>query len=271
MKKKCIIYGNCQIEPLRQYLMSSSSFSKIYTMVEVPPVHLCDREKGLDETYLEEIYNCDLFIYQKVSQAFGPYLATDYIMSNLPNKCLCISFPVSYFTGYFPQFISGVKPYTDKNVVGLLKEGKTKTEIISILADEEFYTFNDLKKNLDSTLSQLKNRSVGLDITLDNYIEDNFKDAYLFFTVNHPNYQVIRHLAMKILSLLEIPNEEISGVIHHSHFRRYMLPIYPSVVKQLNLNFFPPEKVFFTLENKDLSFDEYMSLHIDLLKNNLKH
>ncbi|GGH81505.1 hypothetical protein JOD43_001128 [Pullulanibacillus pueri] len=270
MKKKCLVYGNCQIDPIRQYLMSSKSFREAYTMIEVPPVHLCDPKTGLNESQLKEIKDCDLFLYQKVSNTFGPYLSTDYILKQLPDKCTTITFPVSYFTGYHPQFAKGIKPYVDKNVVELLKEGKSDSEILSIISDENFYSAKELKTNVQASLNELKRRSSELDVTLDNFIERHYQDVHLFFTLNHPNYHVIRYVAMKILSKIGLPAKEIGYIVHHTDFRRHILPIYPSVMKQLNLTFAKPEDKFTAYNNMPMNFSNYMKKHIEFLKKN-KH
>lgn len=280
MKKNCIVYGNCQITPIREYLMSSKSFNNIYTMMEVPPVHLCNREKGLEKQYMDLLSHCDLFIYQPVSQVFSPYLSTDYILNELPHTCICISFPVSYFTGYYPQNFSGKiisysekeskkLLYADKNIIKLLNEGKSKEEIISILSDDNFYSFHDVKANLDATLQELRSREKILDITLDNFIEQNYKNINLFYTVNHPSYYVTRYLAMKILDKLGLPKNEISHItLHDLYFTGLMEPIYPSVSKHLNLSFINSPNKYFNLNNVPLKFNDYIDKSIDIHMHN---
>ncbi|WEG10998.1 WcbI family polysaccharide biosynthesis putative acetyltransferase [Pullulanibacillus sp. KACC 23026] len=268
MKKKCIVYGNCQIGPIRQYLMSSKSFRKLYKMIEVPPVHLCDRKTGLTEAQLNELNDCDLFIYQKVSDTYGPYLATDYLLEKLPDKCQTMTIPVSYFTGYHPQFAKGIQPYADKNIIHLLRQGKCDEDIISIVSDENFYTFEELQKNVQLSLNELKKRSNDLDVTLDDFIERYYKNVHLFFTVNHPNFPIIRYVSKKILAKLGLPADELTNVVHHTDFRRYILPIYPSVMKHLNLTFAKPEDKYSSLHNIPLNFHEHIAEHIKFLKEN---
>ncbi|MDF2054912.1 WcbI family polysaccharide biosynthesis putative acetyltransferase [Priestia megaterium] len=266
MKKICIVYGNCQITPIREYLMSSSSFNSIYTMIEVPPVHLCNRETGLEKQYMDNLSKCDLFIYQPVGETFSYYLSTNYILSKLPDSCICISFPISYFTGYHPQDVRGkIIPYADKNIIKLLNEGKSKDEIISILSDDNFYSFQQVKTNLDETLQELKRRDVILDITLDDFIAKNYRKINLFYTVNHPSYYITRYLAIKILNKLGLPEQEISHItLHDLYFIGFMQPIYPSVIKHLNLSFVEPEDKYFNLGHVPMIFSEYIGRYVDI-------
>ncbi|WP_129709822.1 WcbI family polysaccharide biosynthesis putative acetyltransferase [Priestia megaterium] len=266
MKKICIVYGNCQTRPIREYLMSSKSFNAIYTIVNIPPVHLCNRKTGLDQQYLDTLSKCDLFIYQPVSEAFSYLLSSNYILSKLPDKCISIKFPISYFTGYHPQYTGGKNiPYADKNIISLLKLGKSKQEIISILSADNFYTFHEVKANLDATLQELKRRDTILDITLDNFVEQNYKDTNLFYTVNHPSYYVTRYLSIKILNKLGISGKEISNIkLQDLYFIGFMQPIYPSVIKHLNLSYLKLEDKCFNLGYTPMTFDKYMDKYIDI-------
>ncbi|MDG4656631.1 WcbI family polysaccharide biosynthesis putative acetyltransferase [Ectobacillus antri] len=273
MKKTCIVYGNCQIQPLRQYLISSTIFNRTYEMINIPPVYLCNRETGLDDYYLKKLYNCDLFIYQKVSPAYSYYLSDEYIISKLPKSCILISFSNTYFNGYHPQYVHGkIDPYGDKNIIRFLNEGKSKKEIISILSDDNFYSFHDVVTNFHITLDELKRREAELDVTLDDYIEQNYRDIHLFYTINHPNYRISRYLAIKILTKLGMPTQEISQMVIPSELSRYMQPIYPSVIKHLNINFVRQEERYYTFDRHFtsfnppiLTFQECLSSYIDLL------
>ncbi|WP_165351743.1 WcbI family polysaccharide biosynthesis putative acetyltransferase [Priestia megaterium] len=268
MKKRCIVYGNCQTEPIRRYLMASSTFNRIYTMIYVPSIHRCNHRTGLEQQYLDALYDCDLFIYQKISPSYNYYLSSDYMLDRLPNKCTKMSFTNSYFSGYYPQHTNKkLYPYADKNIIKLLNEGFNKEDIISILSDDNFYSFDEVKTNLDNTIQELKRRDRELDITLDDYIKQNYKDIQLFYTVNHPSYHIIKYLAMKILHELEISKTEISHIkINDVHFKNHIHPIYPSVIKHLKLNFIKPEDGPFVLNHIPLTFYDYLAKQIDFLK-----
>ncbi|WP_280169442.1 WcbI family polysaccharide biosynthesis putative acetyltransferase [Priestia megaterium] len=266
MKKICILYGNCQIIPIIQYLRSSKSFNASYKIIEIPPVYLINQEKGLEENHLNSLTNCDLFIYQIVGQTYGHQLSTDYIISKLPAKCMKLSFPVSYFSGYYPQTIHiPTDLYADINIINLLKQGKNKNQIISILSDDNFYSYYEVKTNLEDTLTELQKRDATLDITIDDYVKQNYRNLNLFYTINHPSYYVTRYLSMKILDKLGLPKREISQVtLSDAYFMDRMQPIYPSVKKHLNLIFNKSEDMSFNFNYTPLKFPEYIAKHVDI-------
>lgn len=263
--KKCMVYGNCHIWPIRKYLMSSKSFSRSYQMIEVDPVHQCNMDKGLNE---ELIKNCDLFIYQKVGDAFGPYLSTDYLLGQLPDQCIRISFGNAYFKGYYPSFDTDPKfPYGDVSVRKLLHEGKRKEEIISILSDEDFYSYEEVITTLEESFKELRSREKNIDIPVCDYIEKNYQSKHLFYTFNHPNYHIIRYLAKRMLEMLGISKREIAHIVYDKEFSNEIHPIYPSVVKHLKLSCINRNHRF-TLKNQFyLTFEEYIAAYIDALLN----
>lgn len=261
--KNCIVYGNCHIGAIRKYLMSSESFNKIYKMIHVPPVQECNRETGLDK---EVIKNCDLFIYQRISDSFGPYLSTDYLLSQLPAKCISISFANAYFQAYYPQF--AVDPfflYGDTNVTSLLSEGKSKEQILSIVCDDEFYSFNELSTMVDTAINELRSRETNIDIPIADYIERHYREKHLFYTINHPNYHICRYLTKKMLVRLGLPENEISNIVYDQEFSNVIHPIYPSVIKQLDLRFLSQDYRY-SLGWVYLPFKEYIAQYIDYLQ-----
>jgi hypothetical protein len=265
--KNCIVYGNCHIFEIRKYLMSSRDFSETYSMIDIPPVYLCDKETGLDEESKRALGSCDLFIYQKVSPAYSLYLSTDYLMQWLPESCKRISFANSYFTGYHPQFAPDrIDPYADRNIIRLIHEGKSNAEIAACLSDESFYSAQEVKANLDGTLNELTRRDREVDIPVADFIERHYKDEWLFYTVNHPAPSVIRHLAIAILAKLGMKAEQISGISLDSMFTRQIHPIYPSVIQYLNLTFIDREDSRFTMNSGPLSFAEYIDRHANILR-----
>lgn len=140
MMKKCIVFANCHGIPIRKYLASSATFRQFYELVEVPMIQVCNQATGIGDHLLSQ---CDLFIYMRTSDAFGPYLSTDYILTRLPDHCIRISIGNAFFMSYYPQFIPDNKEplfaYADQNVIRLLQAGVSKEMIIAILSDENLY------------------------------------------------------------------------------------------------------------------------------------
>ncbi len=88
MKKKCMIYGNCQHTHLEHFL-EQSEFAKYFELVKVKDVYVRDKT-FLDDATLSSL---DCFIYQHVSAEFDPFFCTDTICSKLHPDCIRIAIP----------------------------------------------------------------------------------------------------------------------------------------------------------------------------------
>ncbi|MGG3838834.1 WcbI family polysaccharide biosynthesis putative acetyltransferase [Paenibacillus thiaminolyticus] len=262
--KKCIVFANCHGIPIRQYLASSATFRQFYELVEVPMIQVCNQATGIGDHLLSQ---CDLFIYMRTSDAFGPYLSTDYMLTRLPDRCIRISIGNAFFMSYYPQFISDNKEplfaYADQNVIRLLQSGVSKEMIIALLSDENLYSAPFLHQYHDDFMLNLRSREAGIDIPLADFIEQNYRHNHLFATICHPRFQIIRYLAMNILERIHISGQEIAHVVHDTAFLELIHPIYPSVIKHLGLSFVRPEDRVYTLGGEILTFPEYISRYVD--------
>lgn len=257
--RKCIVYGNCHVWPIRKYLTSSSAFNELYEMIHVPPVHQCDPDTGLPD---EVIRDCGLFIYQRVKDSFGPYLSTDYILSRLPEACIRISFGNAYFHALYPQHATDPSfPYADGNIIRWIEEGWSMERMLAAVADENFYSQEQVMSVLQDSLEELRKRDTGLDLPIADFIEQYYRDYPLFYTINHPTHHLIRYLAMHMLALLGLPPEEIAGIVWDEDFRDHTHPIYPSVIKHLQLNFVRRGDSF-QLGNVPHTFEQYTEAFI---------
>lgn len=84
--KNCLIYGNCQIEPLREILKNQDSFTSKYQFHNLKPVHLLTQDDIQDLN--NKITQTDLFIYQTVSDNYQgiEQLGTNYLCNLLPSE-----------------------------------------------------------------------------------------------------------------------------------------------------------------------------------------
>ncbi|WP_019421260.1 WcbI family polysaccharide biosynthesis putative acetyltransferase [Paenibacillus sp. OSY-SE] len=262
--KNCIVFGNCHGFPIRRYLASSRTFQQSYQLVDVPPIQACNQAIGVGDHLLNQ---CDVFIYQRTSSAFGPYLSTEYLLSRLPERCKRISIGNAYFMPYYPQFTPDNKEplfgYGDQNVIQLLQGGVSKERIVTLLSDEQFYSSQDLKQMYANFMADLRTREVGIDIPLTDFIERHYRESHLFCTVCHPRYHIIRYLAMNILERLGISGQEVAHVLHDVDFIDLIHPIYPSVIKHLDLRFVRLGDRKYTLGSEMLTFPEYISRYVD--------
>ena len=263
--KKCLIYGNCQTEYIKNRLIQNSDFSNIYSQVFTKKVHRIKPEEIPDlEAMISEV---DLFIHQPVSDNYRkmPSLGTNYLKSQLKPDCKVISFPVAYFTGYYPEMIylkslnnqpikGDIYNYHDFNILSGFYQGKNVENIISSIFDESFYSPYYIKNNFHLTVGELAKRETSLDIKISQFITNNYKIINLFNTINHPNHPIIGYVINRILEILgfstQYSESELVSNQHTIEYNNYF-PIYPSVQKILNIEF--DSKLVYKFQNTTYS------------------
>ncbi|MDJ0590674.1 MAG: WcbI family polysaccharide biosynthesis putative acetyltransferase [Pleurocapsa sp. MO_226.B13] len=278
MKKVCIIYANCQNKLIAEYLNRSSHFNREYLIHRFPVHRLIEQKSTIPEELLKQ---ADLFIYQPVKDIHGDR-SSQSILSKLSPDCQKISFPSLYFKGYFPQYCKnpanqiikpnypyGIIPPGDTNIIALLAKGKSVAQITEILSDPNFYSQEFLLNNLDGTLQELARRESQLSIKVSSFIKENYQNYYLFHTQNHPTDIFGIYVVNQILKLLDLPrltdnlfiNNPTRGVLDS-----FQIPIYPSVIKHLNLNFVDYSSVYrhSSFSTNEMTFSRYISEYIEL-------
>ena len=278
MKKLCVIYANCQNSIVAEYLNKSTHFNREYTIKRFSVHILMAQETTIPDQILRQ---AKLFIYQPVKDIHEERSAK-YLLDKLPSDCQRISFPSLYFKGYFPQLCKnpeikiikpnhpfGLIPHGDSNIISMLEEGKNEPEIIKELEAPDFYNLEFLVSNLNDTLNTLSQRESQLDIKVSDFIKMNYQDYRLFYTQNHPTDILGMYVVNQILQLLNLPvlgnplalNSFDRGVLDKSQ-----IPIYPSVIKHLNLSFVKRDTnyAYDAFATTEMSFDRYISEYIEL-------
>lgn len=254
--KKCIIYGNCQRGLLERYLLKSN-FVKYYQIIPTVPVQ-CKNKQNLDAEILSSV---DLIIYQNVSDTFGHEFSSQAILSQLKPSCEKILFPSMYFNAYWPQATKqpvvrrlrdlnttpgGLFPHGDSNIIRLMQSGTSLEKIINIVSDEDFYSESDVMESINKSFYELNKREKenNVDIAVSDYIYNNLKNRYLMHTINHPTCFVGVYVVRQILDILGIEHEDFESQYMTNEHRLstltkydFELPIYPSVIRWLNLSF----------------------------------
>lgn len=101
-KKKFAVYGNCQPLAVSQYLLSCQKFRETYDFINVSHVFYISENETIN--FLEKICpTLDLIIYVQVNDTFGASKNTKNIYKMISSKCIVITFPSCFFTGYAPD------------------------------------------------------------------------------------------------------------------------------------------------------------------------
>ncbi|BAU66478.1 hypothetical protein STA3757_38830 [Stanieria sp. NIES-3757] len=243
-KKLCLIYANCQRDLIKAHLELSSEFTANYEFVSIP-YHF----KAVQTNFIipnEIIIKTGLFIYQPIADTYGQQ-STASIINRLPANCHKISFPYIYFKGYHPQFtkldsnnlqqrfINDGSNLNDINIISLVKQGYTNEEILELIGDENFYTLEFLQQNLNHTLQELSERECVTDIKIVDFIRSHYQQNYLFYIPAHPANLIGLEVTNQILAKLNF--NPLTQSHHEEQLATFRIPIYPSVIKHLNLQF----------------------------------
>lgn len=239
-QKTCIFYTNCQRRLLVRYLNSSPEFSRNYKIDKrFPFAHEAIRHQLILPTEL--LAECQLFIYQPIDSKHGER-STDYLLTKLPSDCQSISFPYLYFSGYWPdrsislnrEYLKSLS-YQDYVIHELATKGYTNTEIIQELNKIDLYDRNFVLENVELTLKELSRREAITDIKIADFIQEHYRDYYLFHEANHPSDIIGFNVANQILRILNMP------IIPKPHgvesLGYHQAPIYPSTISHLGLTF----------------------------------
>lgn len=246
------------------------------TFIDIKPVHLLSKS---DIPYLDQVASeVDLLIYQPVSDNYkGIFqLSTRYIKDRLKPDCQTISFPIAYFTGYNPEMIylrdlngaviSEPFAYHDINILRLFAQGESVKEILKIIQADDFYTAFFAEKQLNETIVSLNAREKEIDIKLSQFIQDNFRTERLFHVFNHPSGRILELIAGSILNHLKINDQNFKSGNKMDLLSKNAFPIYPSLIKHLNIQFKCTFKYRF--ENKNYSAGEVVGLFTDFYAKN---
>lgn len=276
MKKICIIYANCQNKLLAECLSKSALFNQEYTLERFPAHLLIQGKTTIPDRLLKQ---AKLFIYQPVKEAHGK-ASSKYLLDKLSPDCQTIAFPSLYFTGYFPQYCKnpnlkiiksiypfGIIPEGDVNVVKMLEQGQNKEKIASKLQSKDFYTPDLLKNNVNNSLEELARREANLEIKVSQFIRDNYQQHRLFYVHNHPTDILGIYVANKILDRLNLPQleQQMSGNPASGILDNTQVPIYPSVIEHLQLDF--ARQITYKHNRfctNHLSFERYIKEYINL-------
>ncbi len=257
-KKIAVIYGNCQTGMLRKILMFNPYFVNKFFFIVIPAI--CDYNAGEEMRKLwrtllahDEFWKeIDLFLCQKVSESnrFCSDLATDNLVRKLSSKCQVITIMNIFFDGYFIQRTenrnnimkeihqSGLFPFGDMFVDELIKKGFKEEEILEQIQDENFIAPEVIDQAVNQSLSELKRREKEADVVISDYIELGYRERQLFYSPNHPVNTVLIEYARRIIRYMGLPDSEIKEDIVYMKagcLKGQDTPVYPSVIKTLNL------------------------------------
>jgi hypothetical protein len=264
VKKKIIFFGSCQIEAISKLL------NKILKL-ENSKVIINWQYMIIDKDLPEELFDCDIFIYQPYS---GPKINyhTDLIISKLKKNVKTISIPFLSFGGYWPDSVTDIRnnlTKSDKLIYGLFPQ--QSFELSKYLTIEEafekfdknFISSNKIKEHIQICFEKIQQVEEKCDIKILNYMKDNYKTQQIFYTIQHPCNNLLIYITVKLYEIL-IGNVPLDYLNYFKNIPEMLfvhtVMILPYVKKELDLKFSSKNKIF----GKGLVSDkEYVQIYFE--------
>lgn len=198
------IYGNCQSQPLSRIIQRLTA-GKLNVIHPETPVHLLtDADEPRFRKVIEYV---DIFIYQHITSDKYEWRKSEKIIQTLNSDTKAISIPSLYFDAYFDSTISidhppmnSFIPYHNKLILDCYIKGLTINETLDKFINN---TNVDVSKDrFKESLASLQRREETVDIKISDYIEKNFLNSRLFWTVNHPTNELLIEVAKRIIKYI---------------------------------------------------------------------
>lgn len=256
---KCLFIGICQIVSLATILKQNPAFTNIYDEILVYTIfNITDKE--MENIINNIVPTCDLVLSQPVSKSYrnNPIFSSYKLRQSLKPSATHLIVANCYFTGYDPC------PFqtTDENgsIIHFNKQSYYPSICLEPLLTNDIlqacknwcninaYSKQELDKNIITTLTELKNRekcvfeeNFPVDIVISDYIENNYRNKFLFHTYNHPTNVLLYELARRILNRLGLPVVNLE--VEKELLGDTSIPPCPSVYFQSNFTFEYPDFV----------------------------
>ncbi len=289
-KKIAVIYGNCHMQGLCEYLQSNYFFIKYYYI----SFHYIGEYEYPSSVELEA---CDVLISQDIQKENGFHMPdADTLCRQLGKNARKVILPNLYGCNlFFPQCQvppdDQVRKHLGEDAIDsaaydAIREQRVRVTVESIGRRDKYidecyrkgYSIDKIKEhilnsavwnreeirwNFSDQLQKLKERERKCDIVISDYIEKSYQQKQLFYEPFHPTETVIEEKGRRVLKLLGIPQDE------ERPMRRSMgameMPVYGCVKEALGLQF--EQKILrrdcsATLNNRPESLDEYIENYL---------
>ncbi len=254
-----VFWGNCQMHAVANLIINNKEFDQSFFTCKIPRFWITEKR---------EIYEGHLFFESKIlkmanflftqevggSNKYGFINSTEFVISQLTDKCKVLKVTKLYFEGYFPQLSKSFGGYSlqkstglsfggwiDKEVLKLLVDGHTPEEIVKIVSAKDFYSYEAVRNRIRENLNSFNEREnkTKVDIGMADYLYNNYDNYVMFATENHPTRRVMLELSYRILKTLGIKrtiieDESKNEICYPCPPKMYHL-IYPAVLGALGL------------------------------------
>jgi hypothetical protein len=240
----CLVYGNCQAEPIRAILANSAEFADRYEAVRIPAVH----EIGASHVpRLQRLLRAaSAIVTQQIKHGYRDLpLGTEQVVALAPGNCAVIRLQAMHYDGLYPfQFDllgdnrlaipAPITAYHDLRILCAAAKGvsaKTAVRWVSEYRAPEAA----LHAAAEQAATLIRDRDRSSDIrVLDWIVAPPQAHARSFFTVNHPSRFVLQRIAHSIHDILGLTAaNDAHG--NREPLGKYQTPLEQPVIDALGL------------------------------------
>lgn len=219
MVKKILFFGNCQTGAVLKCLNLNKSY---ITRHEI--CWLLTLNKKEFTTLIKEQ---DIIITQPIEENYKnlDYLNTKYIINN--TNGIVIIFNSCYFNFYYPDLkyikhnndiLHEPNDYHYQYMIDYYKRGDTiQNYIDKCVNNPDLISQQTLLEEASKSINELRNRDINIRkelctksnvyfISISDYIEKNYRERLLFYSMNHPSKYLLQFISENIINILNIDN-----------------------------------------------------------------
>lgn len=143
-----LIFGNCQVGVIKEYLTANERFNQKMVLFSIPEIHRfrSDNIEIVENTILYQYIDILAIMDISPTNRIHPKFATVEFLKRIKPECQVVIIPNLWFTGYFPQlkkvnevnvltdvFPNGFSKYGDAVLDSYLRKGLKSEEILKIV------------------------------------------------------------------------------------------------------------------------------------------
>lgn len=284
-KKIALFYGQCILRDVHKCIVGVNAFNEKYASIFTQTTTGQTKIANRLLYYAKDL--CDAYVYTpKILDLDSIYSLQPH---ELPKDCQIVSVSNLLCSVYWPEIIPKLDRYNpyylysynvnrhgedilghtiyrreDSNINKLVKKGMPTKEIVKKLSDEDFYSEKTVRKNFELGMKLIRVAENNVDITIADYIEENYAKLPLYQNFIHPSKYVIYEYVKKIVEELGADTSEIPALLEASPKHIHQggdVPIYPSIVRNLNLEFVDVDSEYEVMIGNGIAkmnFEEYI-------------
>lgn len=249
-KKNISIYMNCHAHEIIRHLTMSNEFNSQYNLPDhIVSFRIINRGHFIEEE-LNKLKECNVFIYNPVSNKQGKFSCTEVLKLVNPDAIkICI--PYYRFRGYWfnkAPTESVHNDFFDQAIdMAIINQLKTKftienhremtKEYLSSLFKKTYEdTDKELHEHVRKSLDEIRNFDSESTVHMYDFVEKNWREKQLFHNYCHPTAVFFRELVQRMFKYLGLTRKiEIRKT--HMGLDSHQFPLFPCITEGLKLPF----------------------------------